>query len=268
MGREMAKKPARWVQGIIDSYLPMFGDGDDERVSEEIIAVLRAYRQRNNLAPKSLKNPLTQIRKAIEAEGYELLASFSAEEWDEMSSNPKVRIERRQAQEKQNEDETLMTELIELLSLDDETVETLTQAAKKSGLGIAEIIKRGALIEAKTQLTKVQNEIDFSAMTHEEVAASNSKESSQELAKRAIEAIIEHNDYQATEHDQKWYVSQGFVSTFLKEKLGANVHAATVKKVIQQQKTRINDHNSKHELVPLSNRKGTNSPWSTKNIEF
>lgn len=265
----MAKKASKWVQEIIDEYLPKFGKARRNKtrqaqLSQEIIDLLRHKQQERGLAAKSLKKPLTDIKKALELNGHELSASFSPQEWDEMGDA----TARQEYREQKTEEEEKLEELIQYLQLDTEEVNIVQQASQKSSFSIKELLKRGLIIEAKTQLTKAENEASFSNMTSEEVAATNSKQAPQELAKRAIEAIIEHNDYRATEKDQKWYISQGFVSNFLKEKLGVNVHLATVKKVIQQQKIRIADHNSKHELVPTSNRKGANSPWSIDGIEF
>lgn len=265
------KKPAAWTQELIDEYLPKFaelnGTAKGEAgmaLSEEIVERLRQHREAKGLKWSSLKKPLSEVRAALESSGYELLTTFSTEEWDAIAG--KTEAEKRQAwREEQLVEESLLSELTQVLS--EQEIELVNQARQKSGLTLSELVKRGIVAEAKTQISKIENAPCFDGMTIEEVAASDSKEASQEMARRAIDAIVDHNDG-ATEKGQKWYISQGFVSSFLKARLAANVHQATVKKVIEAQAIRIQDHNQKHGLRPLDNRKGANSPWTIDEIEI
>ncbi|MBW4632622.1 MAG: hypothetical protein KME30_12225 [Iphinoe sp. HA4291-MV1] len=72
----------------------------------------------------------------------------------------------------------------------------------------------------------------------------------EELTKRAIAAIARHN-INAPKKSQRWMITQ----TALQALTGSR--PATIKKLLEQYKPMIDDHNHKYELNPYDNRKGS-----------
>ncbi|KAB8315332.1 hypothetical protein SD81_032650 [Tolypothrix campylonemoides VB511288] len=159
---------------------------------------------------------------------------------------------------------TLKDMTLEQLELDSETQQIVSDALNHSGMSLADFIKQACKVYAKTVTGKAkQSEDDLSNVSTEELLnpsqVVNGKEirtkyythpgRAEELTKRAIVAIQRHND-NAPEKDQRWMITQ----TSLQSLTGSR--PATIKKIIEQYKGMIDDHNNKYGLNPYDNRKG------------
>ncbi|MBD2667391.1 hypothetical protein [Richelia sinica] len=148
---------------------------------------------------------------------------------------------------------TLESMNIEALQLDSETRQMVEGALAYSGKSLAEFIQQACKVYAKTIVGKVSNyESDLSAVPTTELLSSTKYKThpgrADELARRAIVALENHNN-NCTEKHQKWMITQTAIQSLIGSK------PATVKAILEGYKTRLDDHNSKHELSPYDNRK-------------
>lgn len=148
---------------------------------------------------------------------------------------------------------TLESMQIETLKLDTETEEKVQNALTHSGLSLSEFIQKACTIYATTLTGKAkQFDSDLSTIDTQELLTSVKYKThpgrAEELAKRAIVALENHNN-NCTEKSQKWMITQTAIQSLIGSK------PATVKEILEGYKTRIDDHNAKHELSPYNNRK-------------
>ncbi|MEA5551655.1 hypothetical protein VB713_11805 [Anabaena cylindrica UHCC 0172] len=152
---------------------------------------------------------------------------------------------------------TLESMNIEALALDTDTQQKVQDALTHSGLSLAEFIQKACTIYATTLTGKAkQFDSDLSAVPTQELLTSAKYKThpvrAEELAKRAIVALENHNN-NCTEKSQKWMITQTAIQSLIGSK------PATVKAILENYKTRLDDHNSKHDLTPYDNRKADKS---------
>ncbi|MGM3308895.1 hypothetical protein ACSQ6I_23440 [Anabaena sp. WFMT] len=148
---------------------------------------------------------------------------------------------------------TLDSMNIEALELDADTQQKVQDALTHSGLSLAEFIQKACTIYATTLTGKAkQFDSDLSAVETQELLTSAKYKThpgrAEELAKRAIVALENHNN-NCTEKSQKWMITQTAIQSLIGSK------PATVKAILENYKTRLDDHNTKHDLTPYDNRK-------------
>jgi hypothetical protein len=159
---------------------------------------------------------------------------------------------------------TLKDMTLEQLELDSETQQIVSDALNHSGMTLADFIRQACKVYAKTVTGKAkQSEDDLSSVPTEELLnpsqVVDGKEirtkyythpgRAEELTKRAITAIQRHND-NAPEKDQRWMITQTAIQAL------TGSRPATIKKILEQYKGMIDDHNQKYGLNPYDNRKG------------
>jgi hypothetical protein len=91
--------------------------------------------------------------------------------------------------------------------------------------------------------------IDFESMTEDELKLNTRKGSAYYRISQAVETIKNHNDSQG-EKKLKFFISP----TLIFKLTGSNRKSITL--YFEQHQTLIDEHNSKHELTELDNRKG------------
>jgi hypothetical protein len=147
---------------------------------------------------------------------------------------------------------TLETMDISQLELDASTQKIVEDAIAHSGLSLAEFIKKACQVYAKTIAGKAKQSSDnLSAVSTEELLSEKYKthtNRAEELTRRAVYALEIHND-NCTEKSQKWHINQTAIQTLTGSK------PATIKKILEVYKNRLDDHNTKHELDSYQNRK-------------
>lgn len=148
---------------------------------------------------------------------------------------------------------TLDSMKIEALQLDGETEQMVEDAIAHSGITLADFVRRACQVYAKTITGKVkQSSEDLTAVPTELLLSDTYKTHpgrADELAKRAIYALEMHNN-NCTEKAQKWHINQTAIQSLTGSK------PATIKEILLSLQTRLNDHNTKHDLNPYDNRKG------------
>jgi hypothetical protein len=255
---------------------------DEQGIKNVCQSVVQKIKEAYPHTPNSRKNPLATVRKAVSAafpstskqkhpwqfftesgkgniKRWEHSAlkylTFSTEEWDAMGDE--ARQEWKAQQQAKIEPKTAVTTTlndmnIEQLELDAETQKVVEEAIAHSGMSLADFVRQASQVYAKTVVGKVkQYESDLSAVTTQGLMGESYKTHpgrAEELTRRAIYALETHNN-QCTEKAQKWHINQTAIQTL------TGSRPATVGKILEQYKTRISDHNAKHELNPYDNRK-------------
>ena len=223
----------------------------------------------------SKKNPLSTIRKAVLAsfpntstkehnaqyftesgkgniKRYQHLAlkylTFSKEFWDNQGN------EARQEYNLQQIKPSVKNMTIEALELDTKTQEIVEQALSSSGKSLEDFIKQACRIYANTLVGKAkQLDSDLANVPTDELLNNKSYSTSsarpKELVKRAIKAIQIYNDEIATQKAERWMITQTAIQALTGSK------PATVKLLLADYQTLIDDHNAKHNLTPYDNRK-------------
>jgi hypothetical protein len=142
---------------------------------------------------------------------------------------------------------------ISQLQLDADTQQMVEAAIAHSGIKLADFVRRACQVYAKTITGKVkQFSEDLTAVSTEELKSDSYKTHpgrADELARRAIYALEMHNNT-CTEKSQKWMITQTAIQSLTGSK------PATIKAILENYKTRLDDHNAKHDLNPYDNRKG------------
>ncbi len=135
-----------------------------------------------------------------------------------------------------------------LLGLDGEEITTVQNAKNNSGQDLKTIVKDGTLQRAK-YLNSTMGQKDFESMTEDELKNTTSKGSAYFRISQAIETIKSHNDSQG-EKKLKFYISESLVFKLT----GSN--RRSINQFFKQYQTMIDEHNSKHQLTDMDNRKG------------
>ncbi|MGF1674307.1 MAG: hypothetical protein ACFCUV_11580, partial [Rivularia sp. (in: cyanobacteria)] len=136
-----------------------------------------------------------------------------------------------------------------------EIPEVAQMAMEELGIEPIELINRALVFYSKSIIGKAKrHEEDLSNVLTEDLL--NDKKFSthplraSELTKRAVVAIIRHNNEVATENDNRWCITQSAISVLTGSK------PAAIGKTLNEFKQLIDDHNQKFELNGYSNRKG------------
>lgn len=275
IGQELVKK----LQGV----------KDESKIQRLAIAVVDQIREFYTEA-NSRKTPLSKVRKAVLAafldtetqehpwqyftnkgkgsvERYQHLAlkylTLSSEEWDAVGNEARQQWKAQQQPEQQSEQQpektpqaaqtTLDDMNISQLQLDAETQQIVESAIAHSGMSLADFVRKACQVYAKTVTGKQgQYESDLTAIPTEELLSSATYRThpgrAEELARRAIYALETHNN-NCTEKSQKWMITQTAIQSLTGSK------PATIKAILERYQTRLDDHNTKHELNPYDNRK-------------
>jgi len=147
---------------------------------------------------------------------------------------------------------SLETMNIAQLELDADTQKVVEDAIAYSGMSLAEFVRKACQVYAKTVTGKVKMaDEDLTSVPTAELMSEKYKTHpgrADELTRRAIYALEVHNN-NCTERKQKWHINQTAIQTLTGSK------PATIKKILENYQTRLDDHNAKHELNPYDNRK-------------
>lgn len=263
----------------------------ESTIQKLAVAVVEQIRESYE-KPNSRKTPLSEVRKAVleafpdtetqehpwqyftnkgkgNIERYQHLAlkylTLSSEEWDAIgdenrqewkaqrqAENPELQqeIEAVESTEKQ----IILDDMnISQLQLDADTAEMVESAIAHSGITLADFVRKACQVYAKTITGKVkQFSEDLTAVSTEELKSDTYKTHpgrAEELTRRAIYALEIHNN-NCTEKSQKWMITQTAIQSLTGSK------PATIKAILENYKTRLDDHNAKHELNAYDNRKG------------
>ncbi|WP_375514655.1 hypothetical protein [uncultured Nostoc sp.] len=181
-------------------------------------------------------------------------------QWEKPSSEQLSEIETETKTETETETETktrLQITLDEMniseMQLDAQTALMVESALAHSGISLADFVRRAIHVYAKTITGKVkQSSEDLTAVSTEDLKSDSYKTHpgrAEELTRRAIYALEIHNN-NCTEKAQKWHINQTAIQSLTGSK------PATIKAILGNYQTRIDDHNLKHDLNPYDNRKG------------
>jgi hypothetical protein len=167
-----------------------------------------------------------------------------------------------QARERQlytQETEEMISE--ELLAKIDEIVETkvknaLTQLAtqtKPTAVNTIPTVSTVLTAEPKKTILMPEPqktvEKDWESIPSENLKGKHTPGSAEEKIRRAIKAIMEHNDYTAPSNSERWFIGVRSIQ----DVSGCNY--APIKKYVDDHKTMIDDHNAKHALSNQHNKK-------------
>lgn len=140
---------------------------------------------------------------------------------------------------------------LQQLELDTETYAIVQDALTHSGMSLADFVRQACKVYGKTLVGKATQVNDLESISTEELLNNKKLRTlpgrAEELAKRAIQAIMSHND-NATEKSQKWFVSPAAINLLTGSKI------PLIKSVFEQFKIAIDDHNIKHQLSPYDHR--------------
>jgi len=103
--------------------------------------------------------------------------------------------------------------------------------------------------ERKQQSKPPQPEKDWEAVPSEELRESKARGAAEEKIRRSFNAIANHNDYTATELNQKWVVN----NQALRQLSGCN--GQLVSDWIKRHQMAVDDHNNKHGLSQYHNKR-------------
>jgi len=274
------------AQDLVEKLSKAKKEASVKKYALEVIQKIREYYENAN----SRKKPLSTIRKAVleaypdtENEEYPLqyftdkgqgkvpryqhialkYLTFSSEEWDVIGDDARQEWKaHQQADTSEVPPETAKTTKkhitlndmdISSFELSNDIQEMVETAIAHSDITLADFIRRALEVYAKTIIGKVkQSSEDLSAVPTEELKSDSYKTHpgrADELARRAIYALETHNN-NCTEKAQKWHINQTAIQYLTGSK------PATIKAILENYQTRLDDHNAKHDLNPYDNRKG------------
>ncbi|HYX14897.1 MAG TPA: hypothetical protein VE944_11135 [Nostoc sp.] len=259
----------------------------ESTIQKLAVAVVEQIRESYE-EPNSRRTPLSKVRKAVleafpdtetqehsyqyftnkgkgNIERYQHLAlkylTLSAEEWDAVGDEARQHWKAQQQDSKPEQEietiqpvQTTLDDMnISQLQLDADTQAVVEAAIAHSGISLADFVRKACQVYAKTITGKVkQFSEDLTAVSTEELKSDTYKTHpgrAEELTRRAIYALEVHNN-NCTEKSQKWMITQTAIQSLTGSK------PATIKAILENYKTRLDDHNAKHELNAYDNRKG------------
>lgn len=139
----------------------------------------------------------------------------------------------------------------ELLALEAEELQEVTEAIKNSDCSLLEIVQAGTLQRARYLNSVSKKEYDFENLTDEELKEKPFKGVASYRINQAVEMIINHNNAQG-EKANKVCLTRGIIFKLT----GSN--RAAINKFFDDYHIMIDDHNQKHSLTDKDNRKGKN----------
>ncbi|MDZ7970398.1 MAG: hypothetical protein RM368_36635 [Nostoc sp. DedSLP03] len=273
-------------QELVDKLRTVKKESTIQKLAVAVVDQIREHYPK----PNSRKTPLSKVRKAVltafpdtetqehswqyftnkgkgNIERYQHLAlkylTLSSEEWDAVGNETRQQWKAQQEAQKPEQQPqtveatqqpiTLNDMNISQLQLDAETQQMVEVAIAHSGMSLADFVRRACQVYAKTVTGKLgQYESDLTTVPTEELLTSATYRThpgrAEELTRRAIYALETHNN-NCTEKSQKWMITQTAIQSLTGSK------PATIKAILERYQTRLDDHNSKHELNPYDNRK-------------
>lgn len=135
------------------------------------------------------------------------------------------------------------------LKLADDEQELLNKASEYSGMSRDEIIKRGAIAEAKKAVSLAKHQAELADLDPEELKKKTFKGVAAVRIEQIVTRIMEHND-NAPEKKDRFYISESLVFKLS----GSNRKA--IKEYFDSHHLMIDDHNHKYGLTIEDNRKG------------
>ena len=170
-----------------------------------------------------------------------------------------ITLQARERQLDAQETEEMISE--ELLAKIDEIVETkvknaLTELATQSKptavntipnvntVSIAKTEKPVSIVESEKPVEK-----DWESIPSEDLKGKHTPGSAEEKIRRAIKAIMEHNDYTAPSNSERWFIGVRSIQDL------SGCNHAPIKKYVEDHKTMIDGHNAKHGLSNQHNKK-------------
>lgn len=274
-----------WENEAIKLVKLLDGVDDESKIQTLCVEVIEKIRLKYPTEPNSRRTPLSTVRKVLlstfpdtttqefsyqyftnkgkgNVKRYQHLAlkflTLSTEEWDSLGNEARQQWKANQEIKPEVKPE-VETEIniedmeINQLGLDEDTQQLVSDAIAHSGISLADFIRKSCTIYATTLLGRAkQKGDDLSGVSTEDLLSSDKYKThpgrAEELTSRAITALENYNN-NCTEKGQKWHVNQTAIQVLTGSK------PATIKKILEQYKIRIDTHNSKHELKPLDNRK-------------
>jgi hypothetical protein len=92
-------------------------------------------------------------------------------------------------------------------------------------------------------------EKDWESIPSEDLKGKHTPGSAEEKIRRAVKAIMAHNDYKAPSNSERWFIGVRSIQDL------SGCNYAPIKKYIDDHKTMIDDHNAKHNLSNQHNKK-------------
>lgn len=133
--------------------------------------------------------------------------------------------------------------------LSDDEQELLSKAVEYSGMSRNEIIKRGAIAEAKKTVSLVKHQADLENLSDEELKKKTFAGVAALRIQQVIEKVMTHNDNQP-EKQNKFFISPSLIFKL------AGSNRAAINNYFEKYQLSIDDHNHKHNLTVDDNRKG------------
>lgn len=149
---------------------------------------------------------------------------------------------------------TLKNQKSETLDLTTEESQMIERAVELSGMSKKELNKRGLLSEAKTAITLAKRQADLHNTDPNELRKMTFSGVATARIQQAVTKVMDYNDSQ-TEKKNKFCITESLIHKLT----GSNQKA--VRDFFETYHTTIDDHNQKHSLTKVDNRKG-------KGIEF
>ena len=92
-------------------------------------------------------------------------------------------------------------------------------------------------------------EKDWSAIATEKLRGQKIPGSAEEKIRRAVKAILNHNDYTATSNNDRWFIGVRSIQDL------SGCNYAPIKKFLEEFNVMISDHNNKHGLTNQHNKR-------------
>lgn len=146
--------------------------------------------------------------------------------------------------------------MLEQVKLDNKTQEMVKDALEHSGMNLADFIQQACRIYARTLIAKCRKrqETDLTtiltATLLNDAAYRTYPGRAEELTRRAIFAIMKHNNELAPDNDHRWCITQSAIVVL------TGSRSKYVGNVLQKCQQMIDEHNQKYDLNWYSNRKG------------
>jgi hypothetical protein len=187
-----------------------------------------------NIKKGSWKAPHTAARKAVSAINPDYL-QYLSQSWHQRDFPDEARKEETEGQSPALESYKRVQDYLQTES--EEIQEMVTAALDFSGMSEDEFIRKAIVSYARNFKPHAQAQVE--EMVTSELIGSKIKGSSEELTRRAIDAIIQYNLNQP-ERENRYQITV----TGIKALTGCRHE--TIKQVIEEQETKIHDHHEHH----------------------
>ncbi len=218
-------------------------------LSQEDWNAIGDHKRKEYLKSKSIETTPTQATDTTSTQAIEMTTTQAIE------STSTQAIEPTQIKEIETRELTKLSNLkIEQFEFDSDTLEIVQNALKNSDKSLAEYVKQacrvyGNIVNGRAKADTDLSSVPTSALLDSEVTEYKTHPKKiEELTKRAIKAIMIHNDEKAPETEQKWFLS----ATAINGLTGSRVQS--VHEILQDYEQMVKDHNNKHKLTAYTNR--------------